>query len=115
MEHTNAPFRRLEKHLQAPYPRELIPIRDESLRKEVFRATRPNGTTICPDLPQAYYHTALEKKGDDLTRLIADEVAIYWYLQFSQDYNTAARFLNKHNYHPVSALIRNTHWTVLCK
>lgn len=107
-------FRRLEKHLHAPYPRQLIQISNEYLRREVFRETRPNGYTVSPELPQAYYHTALEKKGDDLTRMIADEVAIYWFLQFSYDYNAAAKFLHAHNYQPVSALIRNTHWTVLC-
>lgn len=109
------PFRRLEKYLQAPYPRELVPIRNDMLREEVFRPSRPNGQPVSPELPQAYYHTALEKKGDDLTRLIADEVAIYWCLQFSEDYTQAAKFLNRHAYHPVSALIRNTHWTVLCE
>lgn len=109
------PFRRLEKYLQAPYPRQLIPINNEFLRNEVFRSTRPNGQPVSQELSQAYYHTALEKKGDDLTRLIADEVAIYWCLQFTPDYNQAAKFLNKHSYHPVSALIRNTHWTVLCE
>lgn len=109
------PFRRLETYLQSPYPRQLLPIRNELLRNEVFRASRPNGQPVSKELPQAYYHTALEKKGDDLTRLIADEVAIYWCLQFSEDYTQAAKFLNRHAYHPVSALIRNTHWTVLCE
>jgi hypothetical protein len=108
-------YRRLEAYLQAPYPTQLIPIENDLLRKEVFRSTRPAGTPATKELGHAYYHTALEKKGDDLTRLIADEVAIYWCLQFSDDYAKAAKFLNKHAYHPVSSLIRNTHWTVLCE
>lgn len=107
-------YRRIERYCLAPYPKDLVPIQNAELRQEVFRKSRLNGTTASPNLSPPYYHTALEKKGDELTRLIADEVAIYWCLQFHQDYVTAATLLNSHNYHPVSSLVRNTHWTALC-
>lgn len=107
--------RRIERYLQAPYPNRIIPLHNQLLWKEVFRRGSLTAKPHDPTLPDAYHHTALEHKGDHLTRFIADEVSIFWTLQFCDNYPMASRYFNSHNVYPVTSLVRNDHWRVLCK
>ena len=72
------PFNAIGEWLQSPYPTQLVHIRNDLLRKEVFRS-QVDDPTHSPELSDVWHHTALELRGDALASLLAVEVVIHFF------------------------------------
>ena len=72
------PFNAIEEWLHSPYPTQLVHIRNDLLRKEVFRP-KIDGPTHNPQLSDVWHHTALELRGDALASFLAVEVVLHFF------------------------------------